>query len=92
MIAATACWLCACGAPQEAEPGSVLTVTPTTAVTTEATATPAPTAEATETPAPTATPDEPQKDELPWWMFVIVAVIAAGIGFGAAVIFAKKKK
>lgn len=46
----------------------------------------------TETQAPTATPDEPQKDELPWWMFVIVAVIAAGIGFGAAVIFAKKKK
>ncbi|MBQ7415752.1 MAG: hypothetical protein IJW14_01785 [Oscillospiraceae bacterium] len=45
-----------------------------------------------ETQAPTTTPDAPQQDELPWWTFLIVAVIAAGVGFGAAVIFVKKKK
>lgn len=45
-----------------------------------------------ETQAPTTTPDAPKQDEIPGWMFMIVAVIAAGVGFGAAVIFVKKKK
>ena len=45
-----------------------------------------------ETQAPTTTPDAPQQDELPWWTFLIVAVIAAVVGFGTVVIFVKKKK
>jgi len=40
---------------------------------------------------PTNTPDNPKNDGLPWWAFVIVAVIAAGVGFGVAIIVAKKK-
>ena len=45
-----------------------------------------------ETQAPTTnTPDDPQNNELPWWAFVIVAAIAAGVGFGVAVLLGKKK-
>ena len=44
-----------------------------------------------ETPTTTAPSDDQPKDSS-WLGFVIVAVIAAGVGFGVAVIFVKKKK
>ena len=45
----------------------------------------------TQAPTTTNTPCNQQSNELPWWTFAIVAVIAAGVGFGVAILFGKKK-
>lgn len=79
--------------PQKPTEPTITPTEPATPTTPSEQPTIAPEDTTSETQAPTtSTPDNLQKDELPWWTFLIIAVIAAGVGFGAAVISVKKKK
>ena len=80
--------------PQQPTEPTITPTEPTTPTTPSEQPTVAPEDTTSETQAPTMptnTPDNPKNDGLPWWAFVIVAVIAAGVGFGVAIIVAKKK-
>ena len=82
------------------EPAAPETTAPTEATTTEATVatTPAPSEPAdVTTPAPSETPDtkgNPENDAggISWWVYVLAALGATGVGVGAAVLLIRKDK
>ena len=78
--------------PQDPTEPTVTPTEPTTPTVPSEQPTDSPEGSNTETQAPATTPDAPQRDEIPGWTFLIVAVIAAGIGFGTAILLVKKKK